>query len=93
MTTIAHWKHRALAAEADLAAARQELDRLRARPATGRPSTKPRTADAKLVADVCAKLGLTRGELAARLECDQALLAPSRKLTEERREKLRALLA
>ncbi len=95
------WRHRALAAEQLATRLQQEVERLlveverlRARPATGRPSAAPLTEKSRLVAQVCLARGWTRGELARRLsevtkeKVDQAFLSPSRPFSEARREVL-----
>lgn len=65
-----------------------ELDRLRARPATGRKPSTARDAKSKLVRDVCARLSLTRAELAERLDVQQSYLSPSRTLPKRAMEML-----
>ena len=84
--------------EGQVASLRQEVDRLRARPAVGRPSRAPSTEKDRLVALVCERRGWTKGELAARLtealgwKVDQAFLSPSRVFPAGRRDEVMARL-
>lgn len=66
-----------------------------ARAALGRPPAAPLSADALLVARVCAALSLRRGALAARLGVTGGILSRCNDvpLAERHREAMRAMLA
>lgn len=88
------WKKRAIDAEAETARLRGELAQLRDVPRGGRPPTKARSADGMLIAQVCDRMGWTRGQLAERLEVDQAVLSRVNTipLAQHHRDACRALL-
>ena len=76
------------------AEARLVLPFLRVRGTAGRRGSEPTTADGKLVARACKKLGLTAAGLAERIGAHESVLSRARhgELPEAHREAIKALL-
>ena len=76
------------------AEARLVLPFLRVRGTAGRRGSEPTTADGKLVARACKRLGLTAAGLAERIGAHESVLSRARRgeLPEAHREAIKALL-